>query len=96
MLQYKLPLEDLDPLNYSLAIKTKVTPSWGLEAFIYPKPSQGSPSQSQNAIYKAYTDSQTPMVAGLKLSPATSEPIENPSLYKSVVGELQYATITRP
>ncbi|GAU28846.1 hypothetical protein TSUD_21830 [Trifolium subterraneum] len=38
----------------------------------------------------------TPMVSSLKLSKVGSNPIEDPSLYRSIVGALQYATLTRP
>ncbi|RVW12660.1 Retrovirus-related Pol polyprotein from transposon RE2 [Vitis vinifera] len=38
----------------------------------------------------------TPMVGGLRLSAHQGEPIPDPKLYRSIVGALQYATITRP
>ena len=38
----------------------------------------------------------TPMVSRLKLSKHGSDKFDNPSLYRSVVGALQYATVTRP
>ena len=38
----------------------------------------------------------TPMVSNLKLSANGGCPFENPSLYRSIVGSLQYVTITRP
>lgn len=38
----------------------------------------------------------TPMVSNLKLSKQETTCFENPTLYRSVVGALQYATITRP
>lgn len=38
----------------------------------------------------------TPMTSGEKLSGFGSDPVENPHLYRSIVGALQYATITRP
>ena len=37
-----------------------------------------------------------PMVSSLKLTCTSSPPIDDVALYKSVVGDLQYATITRP
>ncbi|RVW78272.1 Retrovirus-related Pol polyprotein from transposon RE1 [Vitis vinifera] len=38
----------------------------------------------------------TPMLSGLKLSAGMGDPIDNVFLYRSVVGALQYITITRP
>jgi histone deacetylase 1/2 len=38
----------------------------------------------------------TPMVSSLKLSKVGSNPVEDPTLFRSVVGALQYATLTRP
>jgi Reverse transcriptase (RNA-dependent DNA polymerase) len=38
----------------------------------------------------------TPMATGQPLSKFTGEIFDNPQLYRSVVGALQYATITKP
>jgi len=38
----------------------------------------------------------TPMVSGLKLTEAGDNLMSDPQLYRSIVGGLQYATITRP
>lgn len=38
----------------------------------------------------------TPMVSNAKLSKEGSNYVEDPSLYRSIVGALQYATLTRP
>jgi hypothetical protein len=38
----------------------------------------------------------TPMVGNLKLSKTGSDYLQDPTMYRSVVGALQYATITRP
>ena len=38
----------------------------------------------------------TPMVFGLKLSKHGSDKFSDPSLYRFVIGALQYATVTRP
>jgi Reverse transcriptase (RNA-dependent DNA polymerase) len=39
---------------------------------------------------------QTPIEAGCQLSKYSGAKMDNPHLYRSVVGALQYATITRP
>ena len=38
----------------------------------------------------------TPMLTSSKLSTQGDSDFENPTLYRSIVGGLQYATITRP
>ena len=38
----------------------------------------------------------SPMVRGCKLTKFGSEDFSDPTLYRSIVGALQYATITRP
>lgn len=38
----------------------------------------------------------TPIASGTKLSRLDGDPFSDPELYRSVVGGLQYATITRP
>lgn len=38
----------------------------------------------------------SPLSAGAQFSQQTGDPLSDPSLYRSVVGALQYATITRP
>lgn len=38
----------------------------------------------------------TPMVVGQKLSKVGNDDFEDPSLYRSVVGALQYLALTRP
>lgn len=42
------------------------------------------------------TPMASPMVASCKATKSDSELLPDPSLYRSVVGALQFATITRP
>ena len=82
----------MGPLHYFLGIEVQNTPQGGLIL-----------SQSkyiQDLLIKAnMADCKslpTPMTANLKLSSSDGAPFSDPSLYRSVVGSLQYVTITRP
>ena len=85
-------LKDLGPLDYFLGIQVKHLKDGSLLL-----------SQSkyiQDLLVKAHMEdakpSPTPMVSSLKLTKQGADYLEDASLYRSVVGALQYATITRP
>ena len=85
-------LKDLGSLHYFLGIEAKHLPTGGLHL-----------SQTKyiaDLLAKAKmadcNSSPTPMTSGLKLSKHGTDDFEDPTLYRSVVGALQYATITRP
>ena len=91
-LHSEFALKDLRPLHYFL----------GLEVHHF---ANGSLLLSQqkyirDLLLRSKMDKakpiSTPMVLGLKISKHGSDKFDNPSLYRSVVGALQYATVTRP
>ncbi|XP_030510465.1 uncharacterized mitochondrial protein AtMg00810-like [Cannabis sativa] len=84
-------LKDLGPLAYFLGIKvTQTAASIHLSQEKYAKDLLLK-AQMSNA-----TPSPTPMTSGIRLSAYQGEPLEDVQLYRSVVGALQYLTITRP
>ena len=85
-------LKDLGQLHYFLGIEAKFSSSGGLHL-----------SQSKyisDLLVKANmadcNPSSTPMTTGLKLSKHGTDYFEDATLYRSIVGALQYATITLP
>ena len=91
-LNAEFALKDLGPLHYFLGIKVH-------------KLRDGSLLLSQQKYIKdLLTKSKmdkaksiaTPMVSDLKLSKLGRDSVLDPTLYRSVVGALQYATVTRP
>ena len=84
-------MTDLGSLNYFLGIQITHT-STGLH-LSQTKYLQDLLCRTQMQGAKS---SSTPMTNGLKLSKFGSDSVLDPTLYRSVVGALQYATITRP
>lgn len=90
-LQNTFSLKDLGPLSYFLGIEVH-------------KSNQGirltQAKYLQDLLLRSNMDSAkpapTPMPANSTLSQADSPPFDNPHQYRSIVGALQYATITRP
>ena len=85
-------LKDLGEMSYFLSIEVHSSPSGGLHL--------SQKKYITNLLKRAGTSSikpmPTPMISNLKLSAHGVSNFPNPTLYKSVVGGLQYATITRP
>nr|KYP74196.1 hypothetical protein KK1_006865 [Cajanus cajan] len=85
------PLKDLGELHYFLGIEAKSLNDGKL--FL---------SQSKYAsdlLHKLMQDAKpvkTPLVPGCKFQSTRTEAAEDPSLYRSIVGALQYLTITKP
>ncbi|XP_068304424.1 uncharacterized mitochondrial protein AtMg00810-like [Pyrus communis] len=84
-------MKDLGPLNYFLGIEVQYN---GDSMHL---------SQSKYALdlltRTKFTDVKpisTPVVTGQKLSAHVGDPHEHPEMYRSVVGALQYLTLTRP
>ena len=85
-------LKDLGQLHYFLGVEVRSTREGGIHL-----------SQSKyikDVLFKAKMldckPCPTPMTSGLKLSNQGTDEFENPGLYRSVVGALQYVTITKP
>ncbi|KAM1550335.1 hypothetical protein ACFX10_042608 [Malus domestica] len=84
-------MKDLGPLNYFLGVEVKY---------------DGTTMHLCQAKYALdllsrtkFTDAKpisTPAVSGQKLSAHVGDPFEHPDQYRSVVGALQYLTVTRP
>lgn len=90
-LQQYFSLRDLGQLDYFLGISVKPT-SYGLllsqEKYIM--------ELLTKADMKDARSLPTPMTASTSLFATTGSVFEDPSLYRSIVGGLQYCTITRP
>ena len=91
-LNTKFSLKDLGPIHYFLGIEAKRTKEGGL-LLCQTKYIHDLLAKANMTDCKPTT---TPMTSGLRLSKEGSEPFEHPTLYRSIVGALQYITITRP
>lgn len=85
-------LKQLGTLEYFLGIECKLTPSGALHL--------SQAKYIRDILHRAGMEDckgiSTPLPANLKLSKTGADPFDNPTLYRSIVGALQYATITRP
>nr|KYP31486.1 hypothetical protein KK1_048166 [Cajanus cajan] len=85
-------LKDLGQLHYFLAIEVSTSNDGGF--FL------SQAKYIRHLLHRAKMDDSkplpTPMVSGLKLTSDASIAMSDPSFYTSIVGGLQYITITRP
>jgi len=86
------PLKDLGVLNFFLGVQVKYTQ----EGDLHLSQTKYIKELLQKAQMGDPKPMHTPMVAGQKLSKIGSSDFEDPVLYRSVVGALQYVTLTRP
>ncbi|KAJ4761435.1 hypothetical protein LUZ62_071810 [Rhynchospora pubera] len=91
LLQQHFALKDLGPIHYFLGLEAK-------------RSAQGLHLSQTKYILDLLTrlnmvnakPCTTPMATDISLMIGDSEPFDDPHLYRSVVGALQYATLTRP
>jgi len=91
-LHHSFALKQLGKLNYFLGIEIQYHSSSSIVL------TQGKCLRDllhKTNMIDAHSTS-TPMASSSKLSKVGSPPFSNPTLYRSVVGSLQYATITHP
>lgn len=90
-LNAKFALKQLGELDYFLGIEVKYTPA-GL--FL------SQAKYIREVLHKANMFDckpiNSPMMSSCKLSRYGTDSLPDPSLYRSIVGALQYATVTRP
>ncbi|KAJ1704569.1 hypothetical protein LUZ63_004348 [Rhynchospora breviuscula] len=90
-LDNQFSIKDLGHLNYFLGLEVTHHNS-----SLYLSQSRYLTSILERASMQNAKPCQTPMEAGLQLSKFSGSLMDNPQLYRSIVGALQYATITRP
>jgi Reverse transcriptase (RNA-dependent DNA polymerase) len=90
-LQQSFAIKDLGKLHYFLGVEVHQSPT-GLHL------SQGKYIMDllKRANMHNAKSRPSPMIASQSLSKFQGDPFDNPHLYRTVVGALQYATITRP
>ncbi|XP_025648306.1 uncharacterized mitochondrial protein AtMg00810-like [Arachis hypogaea] len=91
-LHEKFSLKDLGRFNYFLGLEATYLPHGDLLI--------SQMKYAKELLLKAGMNNSkplpTPMSTDLKLYSSDSEPFENPTKYRSIVGALQYLTMTRP
>lgn len=91
LLHSKLALKDLGPLHYFLGIEVvSTTQGVHLNQAKY----IGDILSRANMAHA--NPCPSPMITNVSLSKHDSEPFDDPHLYRTILGALQYATITRP
>lgn len=89
-LQQEFPLKDLGPLHFFLGIQVSRT-----LAGLHLCQSKYITDLLHRTHMQDAKPSKSPCASGAKLSRFDGEPLVNPSEYRSVVGALQYCTLTR-
>jgi hypothetical protein len=81
----------LSPLNYFLGIQVT-----SLDNGVHLSQSKYLTSILVKAEMTGAKSCQTPLATGVQLSKFDVKPLADPTLYRTIVGMLQYATLTRP
>ena len=84
-------LKDLGALSYFLGIEVQYTP----EKILLSQKRYVTELLQRTKMLES-NPLPTPMLSNLKLTRFDGDPVDDAILYRSVVGALQYATITRP
>jgi hypothetical protein len=90
-MQQKFSLKDLGRLHFFLEIEVQTT-SYGMHLSQL-KYIKDVLTRANMLLSNPYP---SPMVPNSSLSRHDGDPFEDPHLYRSIVGALQYATLTRP
>jgi Reverse transcriptase (RNA-dependent DNA polymerase) len=90
-IQSSFPLKDLDTLHYFLDIEIQPT-----QTSLHLSQHKYVTYLLQKVNMHCSKPCPTPMIANQPLSKVDGEFFENPTLYRMVIGALQYAIITRP
>ncbi|KAJ3704768.1 hypothetical protein LUZ61_008473 [Rhynchospora tenuis] len=91
VLDKQFSIKDLGSLKYFLGIEVS-----HCNSALHLSQTRYITSVIERASMQNSKPCQTPMQAGLQLSKFSGTILDNPHMYRSIVGALQYATITRP
>jgi hypothetical protein len=91
LLQAKFPLKDLGPLHYFLGIQVTCDTSG-----IHVCQSKYISKLLHKTNMHESKFSKSPCTSGFKLSKLDGPTLSDPTIYRQVVGALQYCTLTRP
>ncbi|GAU50542.1 hypothetical protein TSUD_409860, partial [Trifolium subterraneum] len=91
LLASEFAMKDLGPLSYFLGIAVSRNPSG-----IFLSQSTYASEIIERAGMTSCKSTATPVDTKQKLSTSSGTPYEDPSLYRSIAGALQYLTFTRP
>ena len=85
-------MKDLGKLHYFLGIEV----AWLADGSLHLSQTKYIRDLLQRAVMLDANPQPTPMVSTSRLTIGGSVAVENPTLYRSIVGALQYITLTRP